>query len=213
LDQPGKFVRICVTAESQEVWRSFTISSSPAEPDIVDLTIKLNPSGIVSRWLFERARPGDEFKLSGPHGGFYFDHERHGEPLVLVSAGSGITPMMSIARWWRARKLTNPCTFIHGARTADDILFEAECQRLARDSMNFSYHVALSRPDDTWQGLRGRITPETLLRCVHDPPACRYFLCGPNDFMDRLREGLTAAGARSDRIHTEQFHAAVPVHT
>ncbi len=132
LDHPGKFVKICVPAESQEVWRSFTISSSPHVPEVVDLTIKRNPAGVVSRWLFEHAGAGDELKLSGPHGGFYFDHEQHTEPLVLVSAGSGITPMMSIARYWRARGLESPCTFFHGARTADDMLFHAECAQLAK---------------------------------------------------------------------------------
>jgi ferredoxin-nitrite reductase len=210
-DHPGKFVKICVTVESQEVWRSFTISSSPAQPDVIDLTIKLNPVGVVSRWLFEHGRPGVELKLNGPHGGFYFDHQRHAEPLVLVSAGSGITPMMSIARWWRARELANLCVFFHGARTADDILFHAECRRLASESPNFVYRVALSRPHDTWEGLHGRITSESLLDQISDPAACRYFLCGPNDFMDRLRGGLLAAGAPADRIHTEQFHASVPV--
>ncbi len=133
-DHPGKFVKICVPVESEEVWRSFTISSSPHKPEVVDLTIKLNPGGVVSRWLFEHARAGDELKLSGPHGGFYFDHQRHTEPLVLVSAGSGITPMMSIARWWRARGLDRiHALFFHGARTADDILFRAECEQLASD--------------------------------------------------------------------------------
>ncbi len=211
LDHPGKFVKICVPVESQEVWRSFTISSSPHERKVVDLTIKLNQNGVVSRWLFDHARVGDELKLSGPHGGFCFDHERHREPLVLVSAGSGITPMMSIARWWRARGLENPCTFFHGARTADDILFRAECALLASESTNFTYHVSLSRPDDSWRGLRGRLTPEALIRQIREPAACRYFLCGPNDFMDRLRDGLAAAGIPIDRIHTERFHTSTPV--
>ncbi len=211
LDYPGRFVKICVCAESQEVRRSFTISSSPHERAFVDLTIKRNPSGVASQWLFEHARTGDEFKLSGPYGGFYFDGEQHCEPLVLVSAGSGITPMMSIARWWRAQDLENPCAFFHGARTADDILFHAECTQLASESVNFAYHVSLSCPNEFWQGLNGRLTPETLIRQVREPMLCRYFLCGPNDFMDCLRNGLSAAGVPAHRIHTEQFHNSAAV--
>jgi ferredoxin-nitrite reductase len=213
LDHPGKFVKICVPGDSQQVWRSFTISSSPHQPDVIDLTVKLNPDGVVSRWLFENARTGDELKLRGPHGGFFFDHQRHTEPLVLVSAGSGVTPMMSIARWWRDRGLESECTFFHGARKTEDILFRAECEQLASVRTNFAYHVSLSRPDDSWQGLHGRLTPEVLLEHVGQPTACRYFLCGPNDFMDRLRDGLTAAGVPAERIHTEQFHASMPVKT
>ncbi len=209
MDHPGKFVKICVPADSQDVWRSFTISSSPHAPEVVDLTIKLNPDGVASRWLFENAQPGDEFKLNGAQGGFYFDHERHTEPLVLVSAGSGVTPMMSIARWCQARGLANPIAFFHGARTVDDILFRAECTRLAGESPDFAYHVSLTQPDDAWQGLHGRLTPETLLAHLDRPAECRYFLCGPNDFMERLCEGLSAAGVPRDRIHTEQFHASL----
>ncbi len=213
LDHPGRFVNICVPAEPQKVWRSFTISSSPHDQDVVDLTIKLNPAGVASRWLFEHARAGDELTLSGPHGGFYFDHQRHPEPLVLVSAGSGITPMMSIARWWRDRGLDNKCKFFYGARTAEDILFHGECKQLAAEKAHFGYYVTLSQPDDAWQGWHGRLTPEVLLEHVGRPLACRYFLCGPNDFMDLLRDGLAAAGVPTDRIHSEQFHASVPVKT
>ncbi|HEU5432726.1 MAG TPA: Rieske 2Fe-2S domain-containing protein, partial [Thermomicrobiales bacterium] len=115
LDDPGKFVSLCVECEGQEIWRSFTISSSPQRPERIDLTIKLNPEGTVSRHLFAHAKPGAAFKLRGPQGGFYFDAERHAEPLLLVSAGSGVTPMMSILRSLVDRDLKRSCAFVHGA--------------------------------------------------------------------------------------------------
>jgi ferredoxin-NADP reductase/nitrite reductase/ring-hydroxylating ferredoxin subunit len=207
-DHPGKFLKVCVPAEDGDVWRSFTISSSPTRSEYLDLTIKLNPTGTVSRWLFEQARPGMEIKLKGSHGGFYFDPARHTEPLVLVSAGSGATPMMSIARFLEAHGLTTPCTFLHGARRCCDVLFQEECERLAAVLPGFKYHVTLSQPHDDWAGARGRLDAAWLLSHVASPASHRYFLCGPSDFMERLSAGLRAASVAADRIHTEQFHAS-----
>ncbi|MBX3414245.1 MAG: Rieske 2Fe-2S domain-containing protein [Pirellulales bacterium] len=207
-DLPGKFVRIAVPIEGRETWRSFTISSSPALPKKLELTIKLNPHGLVSRHLFAHAQAGAEYKLQGAQGGFFFDPEQHQEPLVLVSAGSGITPMMSIARFIRDRRLKVPCTLIHGARTAEDLLFHRECRHLSSTLPGFKYYVTLSRPEADWQGNCGRVDIELLLACAHDAAASRFFLCGPDDFMERLTAGLLAAGMLPERIHTEQFHAA-----
>ena len=207
LDHPGTFVRVCVPVDGQEVWRSFTISSPPTRPAVLDLTIKLNRAGVVSRYLFERAKLGAQFKMRGPQGGFFFDHQRHAEPLVLVSAGSGITPMISIARFLEQRKLPLSCTFLYGARSSDDILFHRECLRMADELPGFRYHVTLSRPDDAWRGPRGRLGIETIVSQVDEPAECRYFLCGPADFMDTLSAGLAAAGVPRDRVHSEQFQA------
>ena len=206
LDYPGKFVKVRVPIDGEDVWRSFTICSSPTDARFIDLTIKRNPDGVVSNYLFDSVSTGDSLSIKGPLGGFYFDPERHTEPLVLISAGSGITPMMSIARFLTGTGNTPACTFLSGARTSADMLFHDECLRLAEEHESFRYRVTLSQPGDTWEGPRGRISMETVQDSVESLAGNRYFLCGPNDFMDALRDGLTAAGVPSERIHTEQFH-------
>ena len=208
LDYPGRFARIAVHVDGQQVWRSFTVSSTPSRPETLDLTIKCQPSGVVSRYLFEHAWPGDRFTLRGPYGGFYWDPARHRERLVLVSAGSGATPMISMARFLRDRQPEQPCTFVHGARSRHDILFHDECRRLSEELPDFDYHVALSRPDDEWPGLRGRLDTAMLVDLVSEPAACRWFLCGPGDFMERLVDGLREAGVAAQQIHTEAFGTA-----
>lgn len=211
LDYPGKFARIAVPVGERDVWRSFTISSSPTTPEYLDLTIKLNRTGVASRYLFDEARPGSQFKLRGPQGGFLFDPARHDGPLVLVSAGSGVTPMISIARYLREQKLTLPCTFLHGARMACDVLFRDECQQLAVDRADFNYQVTLSQPEADWEGHRGRIDVEFIERFVPQLAAGRYYLCGPNGLIGSLTAGLVAAGVPGERIHSELFHAKAPV--
>ncbi len=204
-DLPGKFVKVCIPADDGDVWRSFTISSCPNDKQRLDLTIKLNPEGQVSRYLFENIQPGGAIKLKGAQGGFFFDSAKHTEPLVLVSAGSGITPMMSIVRTLKAAGSTLPVTFVYGARAEADIIFHLECEQLASEQDWFRYFVTLSQPSDHWTGDIGRIDPKHLASRVENFAACRYFLCGPNEFMDSLHAGLTQAGVPRERVHTEQF--------
>ena len=208
LDYPGRFVKICVPIDGKDVWRSFTIASSPTQPQTIDLTIKRNPAGVVSNYLFDELEVGSTLKLKAPLGGFFFAPQKQTEPLVLVSAGSGITPMMSIARFLRDTGSDLPCTFLYGARSPADIIFHEECLRLAETSESFRYHATLSQPGDNWDGSVGRVCDDALIENIPDLPTARYFLCGPNAFMDELRTFLQSAGVPTDRIHTEQFHSS-----
>lgn len=210
VDLPGRFVKVCAPLDGGEVWRSFTISSSPTDGRWLDLTIKLNPIGEVTPYLFEKLQPGDQVKLKGPQGGFCFDPLKHAEPLALVSAGSGITPMVSIARYLRERDPARDCVFLYGARTAADMLFHQECQELAASHPQFRYQVTLSQPPANWAGSSGRIDAALALSQVSDPTRRRWFLCGPNEFMEGIKTGLLDAGVDAALIHTEQFHASQP---
>jgi precorrin-3B synthase len=209
--QPGQFARVCVPLGGKEVWRSFTISSSPTQPAALDLTVKRNPAGEVSNWMHDALAVGSELKVRGPQGNFLFDAEKHREPLVLISAGSGVTPMMCIARFLADRDSALACTFLHGARSAADVIFAEECAALAAKRPEFRYHVSLSQPNDEWNGLSGRLTFERVAELVSDVAGSRYFLCGPGEFMELLEAGLREAGVPPERIHTEQFHSAPQV--
>lgn len=206
-DLPGKFLKVCVPdAVAGDTWRSFTVSSSPHVKNSLDLTIKLNPFGTVSRFLFDRVAVGQRLRVKGAQGGFFFDHDRHTEPLVLVSAGSGITPMMSIVRYLQGMNMPRPVKFFYGARTEADIVFSDECQTLNDEADWFQYQLSLSQPGETWTGHRGRIDTGHILSVVDAPAACRFFLCGPTDFMDTIRNGLQGVGVNETQIHTEEFH-------
>ncbi|MEQ8789597.1 MAG: Rieske 2Fe-2S domain-containing protein [Pirellulaceae bacterium] len=209
LDLPGRFANVYVEVDGVGVWRPFTISSSPTTPEHVDLTIKLNPEGSVSRHLFEQARVGMSLRVKGPQGGFCFDPARHREPLVLVAAGSGITPMMSIARYLHAGGSQQPRIMVYGARTESDIIFHEECRKMQQDAAAFRYVAAVSRPNNGWQGPQGRLTSQLLRDAVQDLHEGRYFLCGPGDFMDTLARELTELGVPAERIQTEQFQSPV----
>jgi ferredoxin-NADP reductase len=116
--------------------------------------------------------------------------------------------MMAIARFLSAKKLDLPCTFLHGARTMTDIIFYEECLELAGRHGWFQYRPCLSQPAEHWEGLTGRLSLDHLRQELKELRGRRYFLCGPNEFMDQLRAGLVEAGIPAENIHTEQFHAS-----
>src|SRR5690606_8978774 len=89
--QPGQFLRVAIPMEQGEQWRSFTISSSPTQNTTVDITVKSGPTGFATLALHNNVTKGSELAVKGPYGNYHFDPDSHREPLVLISAGSGIT--------------------------------------------------------------------------------------------------------------------------
>ena len=190
------------------IWKSFTVSSSPVQPRILDLTIKRNPDGQVTNYLFDRLQVGSKLKIKGTQGGYFFAPEIHPEPLVLISVGSGITPMLSIMRYIQHTGIKRRVNFLHGSRTPRDIIRYDECLNLAKSTDWFHYFVSLTQPSGDWTGGKGRLGMPQILERVPGTKTSRYFLCGPNDFMDNIQNGLIAKGIPKEQIHTEQFHSS-----
>jgi ferredoxin-NADP reductase len=207
--KPGQFLTFQWTISGQRVPRSFTISSSPIHDDYAEITAKRMENGRVSVFLNESAKPGLEVEASGPFGRFYFDESRH-ESIILIAAGSGITPMMSMLSYIDDLKLTNPVTLLYCVRTHEDIIFQNELVRLRTSLPNFKYEVCLSRPHPAWKGPSGRLTEEFVTQHVTDVDSPTFFLCGPKGFMDSAYQILLSLGIRKDRILQESFGDSKP---
>jgi glycine betaine catabolism B len=202
--KPGQFLTFQWTIDGQRVMRSYTISSSPVHVNYVEITPKRMENGCVSVFLNERAKPGQTVEARGPYGQFYFDETVH-KSIVLIAAGSGITPMISMLRYIDDLKLATSVTLLYCVRTAADIIFHTELARLGRSLPNFKYEVCLSRPDPTWKGRSGRLTEEFVTRNVTDLDSPTFFLCGPKGFMGNARQILSTLGVNQNRILQESF--------
>jgi glycine betaine catabolism B len=132
--QPGQFVTLTLEIEGEIVCRSYSICSSPSRPHTLDITIKRvpppsdapdAPAGLVSNWLHDQVRVGSQIKISGPYGNFSCCPDPP-ENLLLISAGSGITPMLSMARWLHDRAASTHVIFFHCARTLQGMLSVAQ---------------------------------------------------------------------------------------
>ena len=207
--KPGQFLTFQWTIDGQRVTRSYTISSSPTHANYVEITPKRIDNGCVSVFLNERAKPGLRVEASGPYGRFYFDETLH-KSIVLIAAGSGITPMISMLRYIDDLKLATPVTLLYCVRTAADIVFQNEIARLRASLLNFKYDVCLSRPDPAWNGRSGRLTAEFVTQHVIDLNSPTFFLCGPKGFMENARQILSTLGVNQERILQESFGEIKP---
>ena len=205
--KPGQFLTFQWTIDGQRVMRSYTISSSSVHENYVEITPKRMENGCVSVFLNERAKPGLAVEASGPYGRFYFDETLH-KSIVLIAAGSGITPMISMLRYIDDLQLATPVTLLYCVRTGEDIIFEIfenELVRLSGSLPNFKYEVCLSRPDPTWKGRSGRLTEEFVSEKVTDLDSHSFFLCGPKGFMDNAHQILSTLGVNQDWILQGSF--------
>jgi ferredoxin-NADP reductase len=202
--KPGQFLTLHLNIDGKQVARSYSICSSPLKTDYIEITPKCRENGYVSVFLNERATPGLIIKASGPAGQFYFDEKLHTE-LVLIAAGSGITPMIAILRYIEELSLTVPVTLIYCVRTRQDIIFRKELIRLSCSLARFRIAVTLTAPDPGWKGQKGRVNKEFLLERVSDFRAPTFFLCGPGPFMQHVSELLKEQGVSADRVKQESF--------
>ncbi len=202
--RPGQFLTFRWAVDGRRITRSYTISSSPTHENYVEITPKRMENGCISSFLNDRAKPGLLVEASGPHGRFYFDETLH-KTIILIAAGSGITPMISMLRYIEDLNLPTPVRLLYCVRTAADIIFQNELARLGRSLLNFKYEVCLSQPDPSWAGRSGHLTEEFVSQHVIDPHSHTFFLCGPQGFMDNVREILLALGVNQDQILQESF--------
>jgi ferredoxin-NADP reductase len=202
--KPGQFLTFHWIVDGRRVLRSYTVSSSPNKKDYVEITPKRAENGCVSVFLNERAKPGLSVEASGPYGHFCFDENFH-KNIVLIAAGSGITPMIAILRYIDDLKLSTPVSLLYCVRTAADIIFERELGRLERALPNFSYKVCLSRPHPEWTGASGHLTAELVSEHTVDVRSSTFFLCGPKGFMKNARDILGTTGASEGQILQESF--------
>jgi ferredoxin-NADP reductase len=204
---PGQFLTFSFLFDGRKETRCYSICSSPARSGYVEITPKRVNNGGVSAFLNERAPVGMTVEATGPFGKFCLratDDKR----IVLVAAGSGITPMMAMLRYLDDLCLDTQATLLYCVRTDKDIIFRQELDDLQSRLPNFRYHVLLSQPDPEWSGARGHIHREFVSRAVPDVRGQEFFLCGPPLFMDAARGILTELGVAAEAIRQETFGGA-----
>jgi ferredoxin-NADP reductase len=207
--QPGQHLTVTVQVDGQPLSRCYTIASSPRQADELTITVKRVPGGPVSNWLHDHLRPGDPVVVDGPLGRFSTAHHP-AERYLFMSAGSGITPLMSMLRTIHVEREPVDVVFVHHARTPADIIFRDELQRIGREHPGV--RVVVVCEDDAkherWTGHRGRVSLPLLLDAAPDLAGREVFTCGPAPYMDAVRGLLDLAGADRQRCHEESFDLA-----
>jgi|SRR5579884_37648 len=196
--RPGQFVRIGVDIDGVRHWRAYSLTSDPWREDgLLSITPKRVDAGKVSPYLVDRARPGTIVSLSKIEGDFVLPDEPP-EKLLFISAGSGITPIMSMLRYLDHQDELRDVALLHSARHTDDVIFGPELRALARRrAQQFKLHEQLTRE-------QGRMGPHDLERLCPDWQEREAYISGPSDMLDAFCEHWEREGD-PERLHMERF--------
>jgi ferredoxin-NADP reductase len=208
---PGQFITLELTIDGEVTNRSYTLSSSPTRPHVISITVKRKPDGIVSNWLHDHMKVGMAISALGPTGDFTCVLHP-AKKYLFLSGGSGITPLMSMARSFHDLAEDADLIFMHSARSPMDIIFKKELDLMTFNQTHFQPKFICASidksatPDSQPEWLiEGMLTAETLKRAAPDFLEREVFTCGPAPYMASVRNLLAAAGFAMEHYHEESF--------
>jgi ferredoxin-NADP reductase len=206
--RPGQFVTLLLTIDGEYIERSYSISSSPSRPHILELTVKRVPGGRVSNWLCDHVILGERLTIKGP-GGKFSCFDCPASKMLFIGAGSGITPMMSMSRWIVDTTADADVKFLVSFKSPADIIFRKELELFSARYACFRVAVTLTsawpRRTEAWTGLTGRFDKSMIHALVPDLVQRHVFLCGPEAFAAEVRRILRELGFDQAKLHSESF--------
>lgn len=206
---PGQFLQVEIELDDgARSRRSYTIASSPTQRGYVELTVKREELGAVSRYLHDQVSVGEQLKVMGPYGSFTFTGS-DADSIVLIAGGVGITPMMSVLRYLTDTAWQGEIFFVYGARSTEEFIFREELEQLERRHAKLHVFASMQRtPGTVWLGPQGPITGDLLQAAVPDIARRRVHLCGPPAMMVAMKRILGELGVPDAQIHSEAFGPA-----
>ncbi|MFV0576503.1 MAG: FAD-binding oxidoreductase [Vibrio sp.] len=204
---PGQFISLGVEIDGKMEYRAYSLSSVPNQ-DFLQLTVKRVEGGKVSNYIVDQLKEGEQVSVLAPQGEFHIQ-QPHSEKLALISAGCGITPVMSMAKTLLSDE--NDQTdihFIHAASCLEQIIYHQELVELAAQHENFHLHIMLKDPTGS-SYMTGRWTELSLKQVCPDIAERSAFVCGPEKFMSEMKANLETLGVDMNYFYQESFTPAV----
>ncbi len=215
--QAGQFLTFLIDMHGHEVRRSYSMSSAPGVDAFPAITVKRVPNGEISRLWIDHVQTGDIFKVLPPSGRFVLEKEENGpRDIVLIGAGSGITPLFSLLKQTLSQETESHVTLIYASRNVRNTLFWhhiTEWQARFPQRLNV-IHIH-SQPTDDWNGIQGRINNTRLEQLVGKSirfrrQDARFFICGPFELMRSTEITLHFMGFSGTQIRKENFVITSP---
>jgi ferredoxin-NADP reductase/pSer/pThr/pTyr-binding forkhead associated (FHA) protein len=205
--KPGQFVTFILKINGQEVKRSYSMSSSPSRPHLLEVTVKRVPGGLVSNWFCDHVKLGDVLTVKGPTGKFTcFNYPSN--KLLFLSAGCGITPILSMSRWIADTASNVNVKLLASFKSPPDIIFRKEFEMLSARSRSFHVGITVTsgwHGTEFWTGFTGRVNEQMLNMFAPDIHERDIFLCGPEPFANNLKKLLRDIDYDMSRFHTESY--------
>jgi nitric oxide dioxygenase len=210
LFKPGQYITVRIPdAHGQTTMRNYSLSNPPGE-DYFRISVKQEPNGFVSGFFHRSASEGTEIEVGPPCGEFFIDlTEKHERPLMLLSAGVGITPLLSMLLSVLKAQPDREVFFVHGALHGRVHAFREYVRQLASQHPNLKVHYRYNEATDEdramrWHDSEGLIDAELLEDMLPDRDADYYF-CGPKPFMVNIYHNLLKWGIPPSQVHFEFF--------
>ena len=205
--RPGQFVTFLLNINGEDVERSYSMSSSPSRPHVLEITVKRVPGGLVSNWLCDNVKLGQSLTIKGPAGKFScFTYPT--SKMLFIGAGSGITPMMSMSRWIADTTADVDVKFLASFKSPQDIIFRKELELISARHNRFRVAVTLTSTwgrTESWTGLTGRINSALIRMLAPDLDERHVFLCGPEPFAAEVKKSLQELNFNFANFHAESF--------
>jgi ring-1,2-phenylacetyl-CoA epoxidase subunit PaaE len=212
--KPGQFLTLLIPIGGETVRRSYSMSSCPHTDKELCVTVKRVANGKVSNYLNDHLKVGQELEVMEPLGSFALDLRPVQRHVILIGAGSGITPLMSIAKAVLRMESSSIVSLLYGNRNQDSIIFKHALDELQKQYPDrFRTIHILSQPNPGWTGLTGRLNRTLAIKLINELPRLDvyrtdYYVCGPSGMMEEIEQALNILYVPKERIHKESFAAA-----
>lgn len=207
--QAGQYMQLMAPAYGdvkEATWRAYSMSNAPSDNGCVELCVRLVPNGILTTYVFNHMKEGQQATLNGPYGDFYLRTDSDRE-IICIAGGSGLAPIKSIVQDMLDKGITHRKTrFFFGARGLDDLYYTDMFGSIAKEHDFFEYIPALSAPDEKGDGgyQTGLIT-DVVARHYEKADHHEAYLCGSPGMIDACVKVLTGLGMPEEHIHYDKF--------
>lgn len=206
--KPGQYIQLkapIYEGNDEEVYRAYSIASSPSDKNHVELFIGYIPGGKCTTYVHKHLKVGDTVQLNGPYGHFYFQEDNDRE-IILVAAGTGIAPILSILKHMKENNINRKAIFYFGAKTPDDLFLLDYFKELEETLYDFKFVPTLSRTTEehNWAGEKGRVN-NAIDKYLTDPDNKEAYLCGNQGMINSMVEALMNKGVPEELIYFDKF--------
>jgi NAD(P)H-flavin reductase len=209
--EPGQYITLI---NSLGAARSYSVANDASNDGHIELHVRVLANGVMSQFLLQDADIGTRMEIRGPAGSCFYVADCDNEfPLILAGTGTGLAPLLGIARQALAKRHRGSVQLFHGALQTEDLYLVEELKALERSCPHFRYSPCVLNGETGRFYLPGNIEDIVMRSMPQEKTSLRLYLCGAPDFVKSLRRKAFIAGVRSSHIFADAFLSTKPAGT